>query len=91
MANDLARVQGTSRRPLPAKGDDSRARGVRARTAFPTRLTGSVEGSRACEAGFKAHTGFEPVSREIEVPEPLRRKLAELRVETDRRSRRGSG
>jgi hypothetical protein len=40
--------------------------------------------------GEEAHTGFEPVSGENVVPEPLRRKLAELRVETDRRTRRGS-
>ena len=30
----------------------------------------------------KAHTGFEPVSRETEVPEPLRRKLDELRAQS---------
>jgi hypothetical protein len=40
--------------------------------------------------GEEAHTGFEPVSRETAVPEPLRRKLEQLRVETDRRTRRGS-
>ena len=35
----------------------------------------------AMRAG-KAHTGFEPVSRETEVPEPLRRKLDELRAQS---------
>jgi len=30
----------------------------------------------------KAHTGFEPVSSETEVPEPLRRKLDELRAQS---------
>jgi len=34
----------------------------------------------------KAHTGFEPVSAETEVPEPLRRKLDELRAGSSRRS-----
>jgi hypothetical protein len=33
----------------------------------------------------KAHTGFEPVSGETDVPEPLRRKLDELRAKTPRK------
>jgi hypothetical protein len=39
---------------------------------------------------LKAHTGFEPVSQEVHLPEPLRRKLTELRLQSDVRSRRGS-
>jgi predicted RNA-binding Zn ribbon-like protein len=31
----------------------------------------------------KAHTGFEPVSPEVRLPEPLRRKLTELRLQSD--------
>ena len=37
----------------------------------------------------EAHTGFEPVSPEVQLPEPLRRKLTELRLQSDVRSRRG--
>ena len=38
---------------------------------------------------FKAHAGFEPVSGEEAVPEPLRRKLDELRARNRKRVRRG--
>jgi hypothetical protein len=34
----------------------------------------------------KAHTGFEPVSAETEVPEPLRRKLDELRAQSKKKA-----
>ena len=37
---------------------------------------------RLSELQRKAHTGFEPVSPEAEVPEPLRRKLDELRAQS---------
>ena len=39
---------------------------------------------RAC----KTHTGFEPVSSETEVPEPLRRELDELRAQSAKRGTR---
>lgn len=39
----------------------------------------------------KAHTGFEPVSRENTVPAPLLRKLEELKARNPKRSRRGAG
>lgn len=39
-------------------------------------------GSGFVENAVKAHTGFEPVSGESEVPEPLRRKLDELRAQS---------
>ena len=38
--------------------------------------------------GQAAHTGFEPVSSETEVPEPLRRKLDELRAQSAKRGTR---
>ena len=39
-------------------------------------------GSGFVENAVEAHTGFEPVSGETEVPEPLRRKLDELRAQS---------
>ncbi len=42
-------------------------------------------GSGFVENALKAHTGFEPVSLETEVPEPLRRKLDELRAQSKQR------
>jgi hypothetical protein len=39
---------------------------------------------------LKAHTGFEPVSGESVVPEPLRRKLDELRGLNPRGARDGT-
>jgi len=39
---------------------------------------------------LKAHTGFEPVSGETVVPEPLRRKLDELRNKNPRGTRDGT-
>ena len=44
---------------------------------------------RRAPGEMKAHTGFEPVSQELRLPEPLRRKLAELRLQSDTRVRRG--
>jgi hypothetical protein len=41
-------------------------------------------GSRASAHTKKAHTGFEPVSGETPVPEPLRRKLEELQAKNTR-------
>ena len=39
----------------------------------------------------KAHTGFEPVSRENPIPSPLLRKLEELKARNPKRApRRGS-
>lgn len=34
----------------------------------------------------EAHSGFEPVSGESDVPEPLRRKLDELRAQSKKRA-----
>ena len=45
--------------------------------------------TRLLKRATKAHTGFEPVSRENPVPEPLRRKLEELTARTPQRPRRG--
>src|SRR5205814_8603192 len=39
----------------------------------------------------EAHTGFEPVPAEVRLPEPLRRKLSELRLQSDVRTRRERG
>jgi hypothetical protein len=39
----------------------------------------------------KAHTGFEPVSAETEVPEPLRRKLDELRAQSKKKAEATDG
>ena len=44
-------------------------------------------GSGFVENARKAHTGLDAVSAEIEVPEPLRRKLDELRAQTKKESR----
>ena len=41
---------------------------------------------RLSSHGRKAHTGFEPVSAETEVPEPLRRKLEELRAQSKKQA-----
>ena len=43
-------------------------------------------GAGSVENALKAHTGFEPVSAEAEVPEPLRRKLDELRAQSKKRA-----
>ena len=43
-------------------------------------------GPRLSSNREKAHTGFEPVSGETEVPEPLRRKLDELRAQSRSRA-----
>ena len=45
-------------------------------------LPHSHAGFRVTRLERKAHTGFEPVSRETEVPEPLRRKLDDLRAQS---------
>ena len=46
----------------------------------------SYAGFRVARKVRKAHTGFEPVSAETEVPEPLRRKLDELRAQSKERA-----
>ena len=45
---------------------------------------GADESAVAVHLRLKAHTGFEPVSGEGDVPEPLRRKLDELRAQSKR-------
>jgi hypothetical protein len=37
-------------------------------------------------SSVRPHTGFEPVSAETEVPEPLRRKLDELRAQSKKKA-----
>ena len=58
----------------------------RAFLASVTRLTRLFKLKRLGWKSGKAHTGFEPVSRETEVPEPLRRKLDELRAQSKKRA-----
>jgi hypothetical protein len=47
---------------------------------------GAINSSKCRVFRFKAHTGFEPVSAETEVPEPLRRKLDELRAQSKKKA-----
>ena len=52
---------------------------------------GYLWGSGFQSKGPKAHTGFEPVSGPSGIPEPLRRKLDELRGKNPRGARDGTG
>lgn len=42
----------------------------------------SLNNSGFQSKGVKAHTGFEPVSSEIDLPAPIRSKLDELRAKS---------
>jgi len=68
-------------RPVDIKSPRWRGEDERRRLAGPA----LVSRSRVVELERKAHTGFEPVSAETEVPEPLRRKLDELRAQSKKR------
>jgi len=74
------------------RGGHPQAKGIGFSAGFQPRTCALLRTRKPrLSRGFieEAHTGFEPVSREVQLPEPLRRKLTELRLQSDTRVRRG--